>query len=78
MPTGTIRSVKLDRGFGFLRQGGSEDDLFFHASQLRGGLEFTDRLLHLDVEFDVVTYEGRDRAVNVRPLEDIPRVRREG
>jgi len=67
---GTITKIVLGRGFGFIRERDSAErkEVFFHASQLRSGLEFDERLLQLEVEYDVKeTYSGQ-KAENVRPL----------
>jgi cold shock CspA family protein len=66
---GTITKIVLGRGFGFIRERSAEPkDVFFHATQLRGGLEFDERLLELAIEYDVKeTYAGQ-KAENVRPL----------
>lgn len=77
MAVGTIKAVKCDKGYGFLRPSGDTEDLFFHMSQLQGGLTFDEQLVALDVEFDRVMFQGRERAVAVRPIEiDLPQVRR--
>lgn len=68
---GTITRIVLGRGFGFIRERGSAErkETFFHASQLRGGLEFDERLVQLEVEYDVKeSYRGQ-KAENIRPLE---------
>ena len=68
---GTVTKIVLGRGFGFIRERGGAvgTETFFHSSQLRGGLEFDERLLELEVEYDVKeTYVGQ-KAENVRPLE---------
>ncbi len=75
--TGTIKKIFSDRGFGFIVC--ENRDLFFHASTLRDGLEFSDQLIGQVVEFDPATHDGRERAVFVRPIEaDLPQVRRHG
>lgn len=65
---GTITKVVLGRGFGFIREldGAKRKDIFFHASQLRGGLQFDERLLELEVEYDVKETFGGPKAENVR------------
>jgi cold shock CspA family protein len=66
---GTITKIVLGRGFGFIRERGTEPkDVFFHASQLRGGLQFDERLLEMEVEYDVKETYGGQKAENVRPL----------
>jgi CspA family cold shock protein len=67
MAEGTIKKIVLDRGFGFIDTGGS-NDLFFHFSALEGV-----RIEEL-TEGQRVAYEegeGRQgpRAVSVRPTE---------
>lgn len=72
MAVGTIKTIREDRGFGFLspEDGPSRDDLFFHhTAVVDGGFEQLR-------EGQRVTFEegtdprnpGRKRAVNVRPL----------
>ncbi len=68
---GTVTKIVLGRGFGFIRERGSAagTETFFHASQLSGGLQFDERLLELEVEYDVKeTFLGQ-KAQNIRPLE---------
>jgi len=68
---GTITKIVLGRGFGFIRERDSAErkEIFFHASQLRGGLEFDERLLERQVEYDVKETFGGPKAENVRPME---------
>ncbi len=35
MPTGTIKRLIKDRGFGFIRPAGGGEELFFHRSAVR-------------------------------------------
>lgn len=71
MAEGTIRSIRADRGFGFISPDGGAEDIFFHTSavadqgfdQLREGQR---------VEFEPGTdprNPTRSRAQNVRPVE---------
>lgn len=64
---GTIKSVKADRGFGFIRRPG-ERDLFFHVRDTRfTGVDFDDRLVERVVEYELETgADDRPRAVRVR------------
>lgn len=73
MPTGTIKTIRDDRGFGFISpEGGSggSQELFFHASAVEGTT--FDELK----EGQQVSYEqepdsrnpSRQRAVRVRPV----------
>jgi len=69
MAAGTIKTVVLARGFAFVRPDGGkrEDDLFFHARDLRDGLEFDEQLTERRVEFEVVNSPKGAKAANVRP-----------
>lgn len=74
MPTGTIKTIRDDRGFGFITPaaGQGNEDLFFHASAVEGT---TFEELQ---EGQQVSYEqepdsrnpNRQRAVRVRPAAD--------
>lgn len=66
---GTIAKIVLGRSFGFIRERDSAQrkEIFFHASQLCGGLEFDERLLELEVEYDVKETFGGPKAENIRP-----------
>ena len=66
MPSGKIKKVVSDKGFGFIRPDDGGDDVFFHHSSLQG-VQIEDLGMG-----DSVTYEteaGKDgkgpRAVNV-------------
>lgn len=71
MTHGTIRSIRDDRGFGFIRPEGATQDLFFHSSSVEGGT--FDQLREGDrVEFTEGTdprNPGRARAEHVRVSE---------
>lgn len=60
--TGTIKTLKQDKGFGFIRAKNAE--YFFHAQDLRG-VEFTQLQVHDTVTF--IPTDGRKgpRAENV-------------
>lgn len=74
MATGTIKTIRTERGFGFLvpEDGPSREDLFFHHTAVAdGGFD------HLREGQRVSFEEGTDprdpsrrRAVNVRPVGD--------
>jgi CspA family cold shock protein len=36
MAQGTIKSIRDDRGFGFIRPDGATQDIFFHSSSVEG------------------------------------------
>ncbi len=70
MTQGTIKSIRDDRGFGFIAPDGATQDVFFHSSSVDGG--GFDQLREGDrVEFTEGTdprNPGRNRAENVRPV----------
>ena len=37
MTQGTIKSIRDDRGFGFIQADGSSEDVFFHSSSVASG-----------------------------------------
>jgi CspA family cold shock protein len=62
--TGKIRTLRVDKGFGFIKADGG-DDYFFHQSAIYG--EGIDNLRESDsVEFDVTEGPKGLRAENVR------------
>lgn len=66
MQTGTIVTVRDDKGYGFIRPIGQDDDVFFHASDLIDGLEFDATLQERRVEFETFDSGRGLRAKNVR------------
>jgi len=68
MPSGTIKKVVADRGFGFIT-GENGKDYFFHRSGLQQSLDF-DRLMGGEaVEFDIEQSPKGPRASGVRAAE---------
>jgi CspA family cold shock protein len=71
MAQGTIKSIRDDRGFGFIRPEGETQDIFFHSSSVEGTV--FEQLREGDrVEFTMGTdprNPGRSRAENVRVTE---------
>ena len=73
MATGTIKTIRSEKGFGFIKKDGAPiggGDLFFHMSAVEDG-SFDDLREGQTVSFE----EGRDprdpsrqRATNVRPV----------
>jgi CspA family cold shock protein len=62
--TGTIRTIRADKGFGFIKDAAGQD-YFFHQSAIYG--EGLDNLREGDtVEFDGVQGPKGSRAENVR------------
>ena len=75
MAKGTIKSVKTDRGFGFIRldprdvtPGIGRPDVFFHFRQLDNGLPFDESIIGQPVEFAIEDSEKGPRATDVRPI----------
>jgi cold shock CspA family protein len=68
MESGTIVTVRDDRGFGFVRANG--EDYFFHANDLSGGLIFSRQLQEQRVTFDLDDIGKGPRAVNIQPAKD--------
>ena len=71
MTQGTIKTIRDDKGFGFIKPDSGTQDVFFHSSSVNGG--GFDQLREGDrVEFTEGTdprNPGRNRAENVRPVE---------
>ena len=68
MANGQIKRLVRDRGFGFIRPDGAEEDIFFHSSALTGGI-FDELNEGQNVEFDTESDPRdpkRSRAINVR------------
>ncbi len=66
MPSGTIKRLVRDRGFGFIRDDGGQE-WFFHRSSVQGSFDQLNE--GQTVEFDKAADERdprRSRAVNVR------------
>ncbi len=63
---GTIKKVTRDRGFGFIR---AEDgtEYFFHQSELRGGLQFSELKEGQRVRFETQPSEKGPRAADINP-----------
>ncbi len=51
---GTIKTLRADKGFGFIAREGEAKDLFFHSSELVG-VDFTELR-----EGDAVTFEVKE------------------
>ena len=75
MPTGTIKTLRDDRGFGFITPAGgrgSGEDLFFHASAVEGAT-FEALQVGQQVSYELEPDDRnprRQRAVRVRPAAD--------
>ena len=66
MPEGTIKRLVMDRGFGFIDTGGS-NDLFFHMSALQG-TTIEELSEGQRVEFEEGEGPKGPRAESVRPV----------
>jgi cold shock protein len=64
MPTGTIKRVFKDRGFGFIRTSDGQE-IFFHRSGLRSS-RFESVVEGDTVEFEVESSPKGPRAVNIQ------------
>ncbi len=64
MPTGKVKKVVHDRGFGFITQDGAKD-VFFHRNEVRTG-SFEALNGGESAEFEVQDGPKGPRAVNVR------------
>jgi CspA family cold shock protein len=49
--TGTVKTMVMDRGFGFIRLDDSRDEYFFHQSGLSQGLKLEDLYQGVRVSF---------------------------
>jgi cold shock CspA family protein len=61
MQYGAIKTIKLDKGFGFVSADTGED-YFFHFSDLEEGVEFSDDLQGMSVSFFIVREPRMDKA----------------
>ena len=71
MAEGTIKTIRDERGFGFITPRDGGQDLFFHASVVEGGA-FEQLREGQRVDYDAGPDQrdpGRMRATRVRPLE---------
>jgi len=68
LATGKIKRLVSDRGFGFIQETGSAEDIFFHKDALTAG-GFDSLSEGQSVEFDKGAdprNPGRSRAINVK------------
>ena len=68
MLTGTIKHIVEGRGFGFITVPGHVD-VFFHCKDLPTELPFDVQLIERRVSFELVHYDGKARAAQIRPAE---------
>ncbi|MBI2037646.1 MAG: cold shock domain-containing protein [Candidatus Magasanikbacteria bacterium] len=62
--TGTIKTLVVDKNFGFITPDDGSKDIFFHASAL-SGLQFSELQKGDKVSFDVEQSDKGPRAANV-------------
>ncbi|MFA6424392.1 MAG: cold shock domain-containing protein [Candidatus Magasanikbacteria bacterium] len=62
---GTIKSLIVDKNFGFITPEDGGKDVFFHASGLTGGVEFSQLHVGDKTSFDVEQSDKGPRAINV-------------
>jgi cold shock CspA family protein len=65
---GYIKTLQIDRGFGFIAVTG-DDDAYFHVSDVDRDLPFDSTLYQRRVRFDLVEGPRGLRAKNVRAAE---------
>ena len=63
--TGTIKTLVVEKNFGFITPEDGSKDIFFHATALSGGLQFSELKQGDAVSFDVEDSEKGPRAANV-------------
>ena len=63
--TGTNKSLIVEKNIGFITPEDGSKDIFFHASALSDGLQFSDLQKGDKVSFDVEESEKGPRAANV-------------
>jgi cold shock CspA family protein len=68
MSKGTITKVKAQNGYGFVKVDDGPE-LFWHASELRGGLEFGEALLGMRVTFEESEGDRGPRAAKIKPAD---------
>ena len=63
--TGIIKTLIVEKNFGFITPDDGSKDIFFHASALGGGVQFADLQKGQIVSFDVEDSDKGPRAANV-------------
>ncbi len=62
---GTIKSLIVDKNFGFITPEDGSKDVFFHASGLSEGVDFSQLRVGDKASFDVEQSDKGPRAINV-------------
>lgn len=68
--TGTVKHVRVDRGFCFIVVPGMASDIFCHAYDIADDVDFDESLQERRLEFEVEQGSKGPRAVNVRAAKD--------
>ncbi len=68
MLTGSIISFKEDRGYGFIRQEGSEDNVYLHVSALQSA-EIEKVEVGQKLTFEILSENGKNSAVNIKLID---------
>lgn len=67
---GKVKTLKADRGFGFLAAEDGASDIFFHCTTVEGTRRFDILAVGDSVDFDLGTGpDGRPRATRVRAID---------
>ena len=69
MYVGSVKAVKLDGGYFFVKLPGSPD-VWCHSMDLKGDIDFDETLLERRVEFELTHSHKGPRGLNVRPAKD--------
>jgi cold shock CspA family protein len=64
--TGTVKHVRLDKGFCFIQVPGMAKDVFCHAYDVADDVDFDESLQERTVELEIQQGDKGPRAVNVR------------
>ncbi len=68
METGTVCSLQLEKGYGFIRTK-LTNDVFFHCHELSPDLEFDEQLMERRVKFELTNTQLGPRAESVEAAE---------
>jgi len=63
---GEVKTIRADRGFGFIRCEDGGADVFLHVRDVDPSVPFDDTLLNRRVEFGITQSDKGRRAVDVR------------
>ena len=69
MANGVVKTLVIERGFGFIAEAGGPD-LFFHMTDLPPELPFAESLQERRVEFTVQQTARGARAIGIVPARD--------